>query len=154
MRWFKFKYTRYYSKGIHCKKVIYLQKSDLKTSWFSLQTDVRTRIVHFLKNSTHQPSSVTIHWIAYIWRQVPPSPIWFSKRISIISSSVALALLRSLWAQIIGGQNFFFFNLQLKPNSCARFSHHCQTVSHTALREVGQVPAPRCGSVDEELLGW
>lgn len=49
IRWFKFKYTRYYSKGIHCKKVIYLQKIDLKTSWFSLQTDVRTRIVHFKK---------------------------------------------------------------------------------------------------------
>lgn len=28
MRWFERKYTKYYSKGIHCKKVIYLQKSD------------------------------------------------------------------------------------------------------------------------------
>lgn len=55
IRWFKFKYTRYYSKGIHCKKVIYLQKSDLKTSWFSLQTDVRTRIVHFLKKLYNSP---------------------------------------------------------------------------------------------------
>lgn len=52
---------------------------------------------------------------------------------------------------------FFFFKSAIKTKaralSSAQLSRHYQTVSHTVLRGEGQVPAPRCGSVDVELLG-
>lgn len=70
---------------------------------------------------------------------------------------MALALLRSLWAQIMGGQNNFLKKSSIKTKaralSHAQLSRHYQTVSHTALRGAGQAPSPRCGSVDVELLG-
>lgn len=50
MCYFEHKYTGYYSEGKHCKKIIYLQKSDLKTLWFSLQRNIRTELSTFLKN--------------------------------------------------------------------------------------------------------
>lgn len=114
-----------------------------------------------LLKKTLQLSTVIIHWIACIGGRFFLFlffffPFDFSKWISIISSSsVALALLRSLWAQIIGGQIFFYLQLKPKPEcSPVQLSRHCQTVSRTALRGAGPAPAPRCGSVDAELPGW
>lgn len=81
MRWFEHKYTKYYSKGIHCKKVIYLQKSD----FFFFTNRCKNRNCPLLKNSTFQPSTIIIiHWIACIKGRF----LFSSKWIFIISSSL------------------------------------------------------------------
>lgn len=117
-----------------------------------------------------QPSTIIIiHWRACIKGSFPPTrPIWLSKWISIISSSsVALALLKSLGTSY--GRAGFWPATESKitkklklsllcpfPASHpfpVQFSHHYQIESHTVRRAMGQAPAPRSGSVDEELLG-
>lgn len=169
MRWFEHKYTRYYGKGKHCKKVIYLQKSDLKTLWFSLQTDVRTGIVHFLKTLHFNPPlllSIKLP-VSEAVPPVPPPHLTLQINSIISSSSVVQALLKSLWAQVVGWQAFDL-PLKMKPPKtraprptpqpqrdpfCAWFSHHYPTVSRTVRRAAGQALAPRSCSAGEEPLG-
>lgn len=77
------------------------------------------------------------------------------------------ALLKSLWAQVRGGQ-VCDLPLKIKPTKTraphptpwphqdpfsVQFSRHYPTESRTVRRAVGQALAPRSCSVGEELLG-
>lgn len=124
------------ARGYTAKRSSIYRRVILKTSWFSLQTDVRTRIVHFLKKLYNSPLLESIE-LPVLEADFFFSPFDFSKWISIISSSsVALALLRSLWAQIIGGQIFFLSAIKIKARvlSCAAQSSLSDSVSYCAER--------------------
>lgn len=122
----------------------------------------KNRIVHFLKNSTLQPSMVIIHWIAYIRGRLLFSVFCFFPHLVFQMNFHHFFLICSPGSpeKSLGTNHkraelcLSAIKTKARALSCAQFSRHYQTVSHTVLRGVELVPAPKCGSVDGELLGW